>query len=77
MVAATSMPVSTLVPFLGFMQWYFYFGFSIVMHIHNFFFPQQEGSKGTVADVLRPGTEMVAAGYTMYVSATSSAFYPF
>ncbi|KAK9380615.1 fructose-1,6-bisphosphatase class 1/Sedoheputulose-1,7-bisphosphatase [Kockiozyma suomiensis] len=26
----------------------------------------QPGSSGTVADVLRPGTEMVAAGYTMY-----------
>ncbi|KAK7205719.1 fructose-1,6-bisphosphatase class 1/Sedoheputulose-1,7-bisphosphatase [Myxozyma melibiosi] len=26
----------------------------------------QPGSTGTVADVLRPGTEMVAAGYTMY-----------
>lgn len=24
------------------------------------------GSKGTIKDVLRPGTEMVAAGYTMY-----------
>lgn len=35
---------------------------------------QQEGSKGTVADVLRPGTEMVAAGYTMYVSVTSAYY---
>ncbi|GJE90906.1 fructose-1,6-bisphosphatase [Phanerochaete sordida] len=26
------------------------------------------GSKGTVSDVLRPGSEMVAAGYTMYGS---------
>ncbi|ODV88373.1 hypothetical protein CANCADRAFT_4508 [Tortispora caseinolytica NRRL Y-17796] len=26
----------------------------------------KEGSEGTVDDVLRPGTEMVAAGYTMY-----------
>jgi len=31
----------------------------------------QEGSKGTVADVLRPGTEMVAAGYTMYGSSAN------
>jgi len=31
----------------------------------------QEGSTGTVADVLRPGTEMVAAGYTMYGSSAN------
>jgi len=31
----------------------------------------QEGSKGTIADVLRPGTEMVAAGYTMYGSSAN------
>lgn len=29
---------------------------------------QQDGSKGSVEDVLRPGREMVAAGYTMYGS---------
>ena len=29
---------------------------------------QKEGSKGTVEDALRPGSEMVAAGYTMYGS---------
>lgn len=29
---------------------------------------QQDGSKGSVKDVLRPGREMVAAGYTMYGS---------
>ncbi|TPX49412.1 fructose-bisphosphatase [Synchytrium endobioticum] len=28
------------------------------------------GSKGTIADVLQPGTEMVAAGYCMYGSST-------
>lgn len=28
----------------------------------------REGSEGTVEDVLRPGSEMVAAGYTMYGS---------
>ena len=26
---------------------------------------QAPGSKGTISDVLRPGSEMVAAGYTM------------
>jgi len=31
----------------------------------------KEGSKGTIADVLRPGTEMVAAGYTMYGSSAN------
>ncbi|CED83754.1 fructose--bisphosphatase [Phaffia rhodozyma] len=31
----------------------------------------QEGSKGTVEDVLRPGSEMVAAGYTMYGSSAN------
>ncbi|TFY73370.1 hypothetical protein EWM64_g10642 [Hericium alpestre] len=31
----------------------------------------QEGSKGTVADVLRPGNQMVAAGYTMYGSSAN------
>ncbi|KAG9128347.1 Fructose-1,6-bisphosphatase [Ceratobasidium sp. 392] len=31
----------------------------------------QEGSKGTVDDVLRPGSEMVAAGYTMYGSSAN------
>ncbi|TPX31321.1 fructose-bisphosphatase [Synchytrium microbalum] len=30
----------------------------------------KEGSKGTLSDVLRPGTEMVAAGYCMYGSST-------
>lgn len=29
---------------------------------------QKEGSKGSLSDVLRPGSEMVAAGYTMYGS---------
>ena len=29
---------------------------------------QRDGSTGTVEDVLRPGSEMVAAGYTMSVS---------
>ena len=28
---------------------------------------QRPGSKGEIADVLRPGSEMVAAGYTMSV----------
>ncbi|KAF8517576.1 fructose-1,6-bisphosphatase [Hysterangium stoloniferum] len=31
----------------------------------------QDGSPGTVSDVLRPGTEMVAAGYTMYGSSAN------
>ncbi|KAG8722483.1 Fructose-1,6-bisphosphatase [Ceratobasidium sp. 394] len=31
----------------------------------------QEGSKGTIDDVLRPGSEMVAAGYTMYGSSAN------
>ncbi|CAE6463754.1 unnamed protein product [Rhizoctonia solani] len=31
----------------------------------------KEGSKGTVEDVLRPGSEMVAAGYTMYGSSAN------
>jgi len=31
----------------------------------------QPGSTGTVADVLRPGSEMVAAGYTMYGSSAN------
>ncbi|KAG6897575.1 hypothetical protein C0992_000163 [Termitomyces sp. T32_za158] len=31
----------------------------------------QPGSKGTVEDVLRPGSEMVAAGYTMYGSSAN------
>lgn len=31
-------------------------------------YKRQEGSKGTLEDVLRPGREMVAAGYTMYGS---------
>lgn len=30
-----------------------------------------EGSKGTIDDVLRPGSEMVAAGYTMYGSSAN------
>ncbi|KLO12591.1 inositol phosphatase [Schizopora paradoxa] len=30
-----------------------------------------EGSTGTVADVLKPGSEMVAAGYTMYGSSAN------
>ena len=30
-----------------------------------------------MADVLRPGSEMVAAGYTMYASVTPSAFHHF
>lgn len=29
---------------------------------------QPDGSPGTIQDVLRPGSEMVAAGYTMFVS---------
>ncbi|KAI0686727.1 fructose-1,6-bisphosphatase [Cytidiella melzeri] len=29
------------------------------------------GSKGTISDVLRPGSEMVAAGYTMYGSSAN------
>ena len=32
---------------------------------------QQPDSKGTVEDVLRPGSEMVAAGYTMYGSSAN------
>ncbi|ELU45740.1 fructose-bisphosphatase [Rhizoctonia solani AG-1 IA] len=32
---------------------------------------KQEGSKGTIDDVLRPGSEMVAAGYTMYGSSAN------
>ncbi|KAG8746874.1 Fructose-1,6-bisphosphatase [Ceratobasidium sp. 414] len=31
----------------------------------------KEGSKGTIDDVLRPGSEMVAAGYTMYGSSAN------
>ncbi|KAH9981287.1 fructose-1,6-bisphosphatase [Lactifluus volemus] len=31
----------------------------------------QPGSKGTVEDVLRPGSDMVAAGYTMYGSSAN------
>lgn len=31
----------------------------------------QDGSKGTISDVLRPGSEMVAAGYTMYGSSAN------
>ncbi|KAJ3160009.1 hypothetical protein HDU86_001274 [Geranomyces michiganensis] len=31
---------------------------------------KSEGAKPTIADVLRPGTEMVAAGYCMYGSST-------
>ncbi|PPQ93310.1 hypothetical protein CVT25_014439 [Psilocybe cyanescens] len=31
----------------------------------------QPGSKGTIEDVLRPGSEMVAAGYTMYGSSAN------
>ncbi|KZP11975.1 inositol phosphatase [Athelia psychrophila] len=31
----------------------------------------KEDSKGTLADVLRPGSEMVAAGYTMYGSSAN------
>lgn len=31
----------------------------------------QPGSKGTIDDVLRPGSEMVAAGYTMYGSSAN------
>jgi len=31
----------------------------------------QEGSTGTISDVLRPGSEMVAAGYTMYGSSAN------
>jgi len=31
----------------------------------------KDGSEGTVADVLRPGKEMVAAGYTMYGSSAN------
>ena len=30
------------------------------------FSKQKPESKGTIEDVLRPGSEMVAAGYTMY-----------
>ena len=29
---------------------------------------QQDGSNGKIEDVLRPGKDMVAAGYTMYVT---------
>jgi fructose-1,6-bisphosphatase I len=38
----------------------------------------KEGSKGTLEDVLRPGREMVAAGYTMYGSScnVSLAIHP-
>ena len=32
---------------------------------------QAQGSKGTVEDVLRPGKEMVAAGYCMYGSSAN------
>lgn len=32
---------------------------------NGLWYPQKPGSKGTVEDVLRPGSEMVAAGYTM------------
>jgi len=31
----------------------------------------QPGSKGSIKDVLRPGTEMVAGGYTMYGASTN------
>lgn len=31
----------------------------------------KEGSEGTIQDVLRPGSEMVAAGYTMYGSSAN------
>lgn len=31
-------------------------------------YKRREGSKGDLKDVLRPGKEMVAAGYTMYGS---------
>ncbi|KAH7107793.1 fructose-1,6-bisphosphatase [Auriculariales sp. MPI-PUGE-AT-0066] len=31
----------------------------------------QEGSEGSIQDVLRPGSEMVAAGYTMYGSSAN------
>lgn len=31
----------------------------------------KEGSKGDISDVLRPGSEMVAAGYTMYGSSAN------
>jgi len=34
----------------------------------------KEGSKGTLEDVLRPGREMVAAGYTMYGSSCNVSF---
>eukprot|EP01135_Chromosphaera_perkinsii_P009404 Nk52_evm80s1737 gene=Nk52_evmTU80s1737 len=34
----------------------------------------KEGSVGTVSDVLRPGNEMVAAGYCMYGSSTQLVF---
>lgn len=36
-----------------------------------FLFVQKDGSKGTIEDVLQPGSTMVAAGYTMYVRPTS------
>jgi fructose-1,6-bisphosphatase I len=34
----------------------------------------KEGSKGTLEDVLRPGREMVAAGYTMYGSSCNVSY---
>ncbi|KAJ7721697.1 hypothetical protein B0H14DRAFT_3007574 [Mycena olivaceomarginata] len=34
-------------------------------------FLQRDGSKGGIEDVLRPGSEMVAAGYTMYGSSAN------
>jgi fructose-1,6-bisphosphatase I len=33
--------------------------------LNLYFKPQRPNSQGTIADVLRPGSEMVAAGYTM------------
>lgn len=38
---------------------------SCIMCSILYFELQRPGSQGTIADVLRPGSEMVAAGYTM------------
>jgi fructose-1,6-bisphosphatase I len=44
---------------------------SFLRYVSVFNLIKKPGSKGSVADVLRPGSDMVAAGYAMYGSSTT------
>lgn len=64
MEAATSTQVLTLEQSLGSTR---SCAAAFILNLLNrLYCVQRPGSKGTIEDVLRPGSEMVAAGYTMY-----------